>query len=236
MNTATVNGQPINITGERTILEACDENGIALPRLCHLEGLTDVGSCRLCLVEVAGARSLVPACMTPVEDGMEITTDSDFLRQYRRMMIEMLFAERNHVCAVCVANGHCELQNLGYGAGMDHVNLPYLYPNLPEDASHEVFAIDHNRCVLCTRCVRVCDEIEGAHVWDVAGRGARSWVVTGRDQPWGEVPDCTSCGKCVQVCPTGALFEKERPRAEMIKHPELVAQLKAAREKRPWTP
>jgi bidirectional [NiFe] hydrogenase diaphorase subunit len=86
--------------------------------------------------------------------------------------------------------------------------------------------------------VRVCDEIEGAHVWDVAGRGARARVVTGRGQPWGEVRSCTSCGKCVQVCPTGALFDKERPRVEMIKYPELIANLKTARQNRtkPWTP
>ena len=90
------------------------------------------------------------------------------------MILELLFAERNHICSVCVANGHCELQTLAQKQGLTHVRLPYRNPELPVDASHERFAVDHNRCILCTRCVRVCDEIEGAHVWDVMGRGIDS--------------------------------------------------------------
>ena len=89
------------------------------------------------------------------------------------MILELLLAERNHVCSVCVANGHCELQDQAAAAGVDHVRYEYQYPLLPVDVSHERFGVDHNRCVLCTRCVRACDEIEGAHTWDVAGRGAQ---------------------------------------------------------------
>ena len=87
------------------------------------------------------------------------------------MILELLFAERNHVCSVCVSNGHCDLQTLAQKLGMTHVRFPYRYPKLPVDASHERFVLDHNRCILCTRCVRVCDEIEGAHTWDVMARG-----------------------------------------------------------------
>ncbi len=96
------------------------------------------------------------------------------MQKHRRTILELLFAERNHICSVCVANGHCELQTLAQSQGLTHVRLPYRNPELTVDASHERFTVDHNRCILCTRCVRVCAEIEGAHVWDVMGRGIDS--------------------------------------------------------------
>jgi len=163
-----------------------------------------------------------------------VTTDSERLQTYRRMIVELLFAERNHVCSICVVNGYCDLQKLGYEVGMDHVRFPYQNPGLEIDASHPRFALDNNRCLLCTRCVRVCDELEGAHTWDVAGRGTKAMVVTDMNAPWGESLSCTSCGKCVQVCPTGALFEKVRPRAEMVKSRDFLVYLKTAREKKLW--
>ena len=141
------------------------------------------------------------------------------------MILEMLFAERNHVCSVCVSNGHCELQWLAQQLGIDHVRFHYVYPQLPVDASHQHFVLDQNRCILCTRCVRVCDEIEGAHTWDVMGRGSESLVITDLAQPWGESQSCTSCGKCVQVCPTGALSEKGRSVAEMSKRRQFLPYL-----------
>ena len=139
------------------------------------------------------------------------------------MILELLFAERNHVCSVCVANGHCDLQILALKLGMTHVHFPYQYPRLPVDASHERFGIDHNRCILCTRCVRVCDEIEGAHTWDVMSRGVDCRVITDLTQPWGKSESCTGCGKCVQVCPTGALSEKGKSVAEMSKRAAVPA-------------
>ena len=106
-------------------------------------------------------------------------TTRERLHEYRRMIVEMLFAERNHVCSVCVANGHCELQDLAADARRStHFELPRLDPQVDVDASHDRFGIDHNRCILCTRCVRVCDEIEGAHTWDVMGRGVDARVIT----------------------------------------------------------
>jgi bidirectional [NiFe] hydrogenase diaphorase subunit len=185
-------------------------------------------------VEVAGTPKLLPACLTPAEEGMVVTTSSPRLASHRRMIIELLFAERNHVCSICVTNGYCELQDLAYSVGMDHVRFPYQHPTLTVDASHWRFALDNNRCVLCTRCVRVCDEIEGAHTWDVSGRGTDATVITDLARPWGESDTCTGCGKCVHVCPTGALFEKVRTRAEMVKQRDFVAYLKTAREKRQW--
>jgi bidirectional [NiFe] hydrogenase diaphorase subunit len=131
---------------------------------------------------------------------------------------------------VCVVNGRCELQNLAVEAGIDHVTLPYLSPARSVDASHERFAFDFNRCVLCTRCVRVCGEVEGAHTWDVMGRGIQSCVITDLKQPWGTSETCTSCGKCVQVCPTGALFEKGNAVGEMNKHSAFLVTLAKMRE------
>ena len=192
------------------MLDVARENGIAIPTLCHLDGLCDVGACRLCVVEVAGTAKLLPACTTKVAAEMAVTTTNERLDGYRRTIVEMLFVERNHVCAVCVANNNCELQTQAEHLGLNHFDLANINPRLEVDASHERFAIDHNRCILCTRCVRVCDEVEGAHTWDVMGRGIDARVVTDLGTPWGESPTCTSCGKCVQVCPTGALFEKGR--------------------------
>jgi bidirectional [NiFe] hydrogenase diaphorase subunit len=195
-----------------------------------VNGLSNVGACRLCLVEITGISKLLPACTTFVTEGMEVFTDSERLRKYRRMTVEMLFAEGNHICSVCVENGHCELQDLAVAMGIDHIRLPYFYPKRTVDASHQRFALDHNRCVLCTRCVRVCDEIEGAHTWDVMGRGIQSCVITDMHQPWGDSETCTSCGKCVQVCPTGALFEKGKAVGEMTKRYAFLTYLAQMRE------
>ncbi|HZV26343.1 MAG TPA: bidirectional hydrogenase complex protein HoxU [Acidothermaceae bacterium] len=211
VHTLRIDGVECAGSADQTVLEVARENGIAIPTLCHLDGLCDIGACRLCVVEVRGSAKLLPACTTQVADEMDIETASPRLQEYRRTIIEMLFVERNHVCAVCVANNHCELQARAEELGLTHLDLANVNPKLDVDASHERFAIDHNRCIMCTRCVRVCDEVEGAHTWDVMGRGIDARVVTDLGMPWGDSPTCTSCGKCVQVCPTGALFEKGRP-------------------------
>jgi len=174
---------------------------------------------------VEGAPKLLAACTTKVAEGMQVHTQSARLNEFRRMIVEMLFSERNHVCSVCVSNGHCELQSLAQHLEIDHSRFPYVYPNLPLDASHHRFVLDQNRCILCTRCVRVCDEIEGAHTWDVMGRGSESRVITDLAQPWGEAESCTSCGKCVHVCPTGALSEKGHSVAEMAKRRQFLPYL-----------
>ena len=232
--TLTIDGQLVSARDDESVLDAARDAGIAIPTLCHLDGVGDVGACRLCLVEIAGSTKLQPACMTPVAEGMEVRTDTPRLRDYRRMIVELLFAERNHVCAVCVANGHCELQDLAVALGMDHVRYDYLAPSCGVDISHARFGIDHNRCVLCTRCVRVCDEIEGAHTWDVAGRGTGAKVIIDLNQPWGESATCTSCGKCLLACPTGAIVRKGSTVAELERDRGRLGWLVAAREKRQW--
>lgn len=232
--TLTVNNEMVGAQEGQTLLSVLKEQGIEIPTLCHLEGLEERGGCRLCLVEVEGSNKLLPACVTPVQEGLVVTTHSERLVKYRRMIMELLFAERNHVCAVCVMNGHCELQWNAATIGMDHVRYEYLNPSLPVDASHDRFVLDHNRCILCTRCVRVCDEIEGAHVWDVMGRGVNSRVIVDLNQPWGTSQSCTSCGKCVQVCPTGALVARGTTVSEMEKQHDFLRWILDGREKNQW--
>ena len=213
----------------QTILEVARANGKYIPTLCWLESITPVGACRLCIVEVSGINRLLPACTTPVQDGMSVTTNSEKLRQYRRIAIEFLLTERNHQCAVCVSNNHCELQAMAQKLGVTNVRYPYTFPKFPVDVSHNRYVLDHNRCILCTRCVRVCAEVEGAHVWDVSSRGIRSTVVCDMARPWGQSVNCTNCGKCVQVCPTGALAEKGFAVEEMVKQDKKVTRLAARR-------
>jgi bidirectional [NiFe] hydrogenase diaphorase subunit len=232
--TLTINDELVSARSEQTLLEVIRERGIYIPTLCHMEGLSERGGCRLCLVEIAGARTLQAACVTPVAEGMVVTTHSERLAKYRRMILELLFAERNHICAVCVMNGNCELQALAAIEGMDNVRFDYLCPDMPVDLSHGRYGLDHNRCVLCTRCVRVCDEIEGAHTKDVMGRGVNCMVINDLAQPWGTSASCTSCGKCVQVCPTGALFTKGVSVAEMEKRHDFLSWITAGREKNVW--
>ncbi|HMP88746.1 MAG TPA: bidirectional hydrogenase complex protein HoxU [Kiritimatiellia bacterium] len=227
--TLTIDGREVGAREDQTILTIARENKIHIPTLCFLEGLSPAGACRLCLVEIVGTNRILPACTTYATDGMVVRTTSESLEQHRRTVIELLFAEGNHVCAVCVSNGNCELQDLATELGVDHITLPYLNPKRPVDASHPRFTLDHNRCVLCARCVRVCDEIEGAHTWDIMGRGVDARIIADLNQPWGEAVSCTSCGKCVHVCPTGALVEKGKAVAEMKKRhaiPKLITRNK----------
>lgn len=215
--TLTMDGRMIAAEQGQTLLEVAREAGIEIPTLCHMEGLEALGGCRLCLVEVTGSARPLPACLTAARDGMVVTTASETLSEYRRMIVELLLAERTHTCSICVQNNNCELQSLAARLGVDHVRFDYLHQLLPLDASRERFALDHNRCVLCLRCVRICDAVEGAHTLDVRGRGVTSRIVIDLDRPWGESSSCTDCGKCVQICPTGALHKKGATVGEMVK-------------------
>jgi bidirectional [NiFe] hydrogenase diaphorase subunit len=224
-----IDGEYVEAREGQTILEVARAGGKYIPTLCYLAGLSAAGACRLCVVEVSGVGRLMPACTTAVQDGMSVTTNSEKLARYRRMALELLLTERNHYCSVCVSNGHCELQSMATRLGVSHVRYPYSYPILPVDVSHEKFVLDHNRCIVCTRCVRVCAEVEGAHVWDISSRGIRSMVVSDMNQPWGKSKTCTSCGKCVQSCPTGALAEKGWAVEEMTKTNENISKLAVKR-------
>ncbi len=233
--TLTINDRPVSARAGETILDAAREAGMTIPTLCHMDGVSEAAACRLCLVRVEGRGRLQASCVTQVAEGMIVQTETEQIQEYRRMILELLFAEGNHVCAVCVANTHCELQSTAADQGMDHVRYEYLNPTRAVDVSHDRFALDFNRCILCTRCVRTCDEIEGAHTWDLSGRGVNSQIIADMGQPWGEAVTCTSCGKCVQSCPTGALFRKGATVEEMTKDRERLGELVIARKEKKWS-
>lgn len=204
-----IDGRPCEGKQGQTILEIARANGVTIPTLCYLKDLTSWGGCRLCIVEIEGSPKLAPSCATPAVAGTRVITQSERLHKLRRATLELLFSERNHVCPMCPSNkGDCGLQHQGYAHGIDGIRYPYLYPALPVELSARYFGLDHNRCILCTRCVRTCDEQEGVHALDVGKRGIQNMIVVDINQTFAESLTCTSCGACVANCPTGALFDK----------------------------
>lgn len=224
----TIDGLDVQAEAGESVMTAAARVGVRVPGLCQLDGLSTVGACRLCMVEIAGTPRPRPACATPVADAMEVRTDTPRLRAQRRVLLELAFAEGQHVCSVCVASGACELQALAAEYGVAEAAFKPAPARLGVDLSHRQFGYDASRCILCTRCVRACAEVEGAVTWGVAGRGRDAHLVADLGDPWAEATSCTSCGKCVSVCPTGALFARgtsvgER-RVDRERVPALVAR------------
>jgi bidirectional [NiFe] hydrogenase diaphorase subunit len=209
-----IDGKDIVAKEGATILEVARENGISIPTLCDFEGLTSYGGCRLCLVEISGLPKPFVACTTPVGNGIDVTTNSDKLKEYRKMAVQLLLSERTHICSVCVANGNCELQDLANQLGVDHVAFEREWTSHEVDSTHDFLVIDRNRCILCTRCIRICDEVEGVHTLDLKLRGKDSQVIIDFDDPWINSSSCTSCRKCAKACPVGAIYVEGKPLSE----------------------
>ena len=204
----TINEKQIEVPEGTTVLRAAEMAGIYIPRLCDHKELTPYGGCRLCIVEVEGARVPMASCTLPVNNGMVVRTETDAINKSREFILSMLFSERNHFCPFCqVSGGDCELQNAAYHEKMTHWPIQPGWSNFTVDTSHPYFILDNNRCILCRRCVRACGELAGNFTLSVAERGAASIVVADTDVPLGE-STCIKCGTCVQVCPTGALIDR----------------------------
>jgi formate dehydrogenase major subunit len=203
----TIDGKNVEASAGQTILECANENGIFIPTLCDHPALSPIGACRMCLVEIKGQRNLQTSCTFPVTEGMEIQTDSKAVIDARKLVLDMIFSERNHFCPYCEMSGNCELQELGYRYRVDHWVFPTYTKAFPLDATHKYYLMEHNRCVLCERCIRACDELVANHTLGLRQRGSESMVHADGNIPLGE-STCISCGTCTQVCPTGALFYK----------------------------
>jgi formate dehydrogenase major subunit len=204
----TIDGKTLEAQEGLSVLQAARQAGIEIPTLCDHPNLTPYGGCRLCLVEVEGARTLQPSCTLPINNNMVVRTDTPRVHEARKFVLSLIFSERNHFCPYCqVSGGDCELQNAAYAEGMTHWPLQPNWNAYPVDASHPFIILENNRCILCRRCVRACGELVGNYTLGIEERGARSILVADLGLPLGS-SSCISCGSCVQVCPTGAIIDR----------------------------
>jgi formate dehydrogenase major subunit len=205
----TIDGQSLEVQPGTTVLKAAQNAGICIPTLCSHPALKPYGACRLCVVEVEGARTLQASCTLPVFPNMIIRTNTPRTRKAREFVLTLIFSERNHFCMYCQkTGGDCELQNAAYSEGMTHWPIqPNWNPQIV-DASSPYFVFDHNRCILCRRCVRSCAELVGNFTLSLENRGASSHISADVGIPIGE-SSCIRCGTCVQACPTGTLIDRK---------------------------
>jgi predicted molibdopterin-dependent oxidoreductase YjgC len=204
----TINGITATSAPGQSILEAAQGLGIFIPTLCHLKDSVPTGACRVCVVEVEGARSLVPACATPAAPGMAVRTESERVQEARRQILELMLASGNHNCLICEANGDCELQALAYRY---HVNPP-TFGNASDttyyyEDNNSMIIRDNSKCIMCGRCVKACNERQVNQAIAIGYRGAQSVIVAEGDLPYIE-SDCVFCGECLQCCPTAAILDK----------------------------
>jgi NADP-reducing hydrogenase subunit HndD len=225
-----LNGNQVKFRPGMTILEAAEEFGVIIPTLCHLKGTTPTGACRICIVEVEGARNLLPSCSTPVSSGMKVLTESQKVVAARKTILELMLSSGNHNCAavspanwtefqchvhqedhtseLCPVWGDCKLQDLAF---QYQVNSNRFEPNktkYPVETVSPMIVRDFSRCILCGRCVQACNEVQVNRAINFGYRGADSKIVAAGDHPLMS-SDCVFCGECIQVCPVGALVEKK---------------------------
>ena len=208
--TVEIDGLPARVKAGSTIMRAARESGVAVPKLCATDGVKPFGSCRLCVVEVEGRNGYPASCTTIVEEGMKISTQTDALARLRRNVMELYISDHPLDCLTCAANGDCELQDMAGAVGLREVRYGYAGENHLDaeiDDSNPYFSFDPSKCIVCSRCVRACDEVQGTFALTIEGRGFESKVAASINESFVD-SECVSCGACVQACPTATLMEK----------------------------
>lgn len=203
----TIDGRLVAADAGQTILQAADAAGIYIPRLCAHRELHPFGACRVCTVKVNGRPQT--ACTMPAADGMVVENNTEELTEHRRRLIEMLFVEGNHYCMFCEKSGNCELQALAYRFGITAPRYPYLFPNRDVDASHPEVLLDRNRCVLCARCVRASQQLDGKNVFQFIGRGIKKTLWINAERELADT-DLSAHDRAVDVCPVGCILRKRQ--------------------------
>lgn len=203
-----INDIPVTVPEGTTILEAARSAGIKIPSLCFLKGVNEIGACRICVVEVKGARSLVASCVYPVSEGMEVQTNTEKVRNSRKLTLELILSNHRMDCLTCARNAHCELRELAAEFNIDAVRYANdaLLPRVEASALHLVR--DNSKCILCRRCIAACRKLQEVGVIGANDRGFATHIGCAFDRDLNEV-DCVSCGQCIVACPTGALYEKD---------------------------
>ena len=203
-----INNIPVTVPAGTTVLEAARSAGFNIPSLCFLKGINEIGACRICVVEVKGAKSLVASCVYPVAEGMEVFTNTERVRKSRQLTLELILSNHRMDCLTCARNSQCELRQLASDLGIDAVRYASdnMYPQIEDSAPHLVR--DNSKCVLCRRCTAVCRATQEVGVIGCNDRGFATHIGCAFDRDLNEV-DCVSCGQCIVACPTGALSEKD---------------------------
>ena len=205
-----IDGMPVTITAGTSVLRAAREAGVDIPKLCATDSLQPFGSCRMCVVEIDGKKGFPASCTTPVDAGMRIRTQTPELAALRRNVMELYISDHPLDCLTCSANGDCELQDVAGAVGLRDVRYGFDGANhldAPVDRSNPYFSFDPSKCIVCSRCVRACDEVQGTFALTIEGRGFDSKVAASIGEPFLD-SECVSCGACVQACPTATLMEK----------------------------
>ncbi|MDD3653027.1 MAG: NADH-dependent [FeFe] hydrogenase, group A6 [Desulfotomaculaceae bacterium] len=205
----TIDGLSVQVEQGTTVLEAARKVGINIPTLCYLREINEIGACRICVVEVKGARTLQAACVTPVAENMVVLTNTPAVRASRRMTLELILSNHPFECPTCVRNQNCELQSLAETFGIREVRYQGASPEYKLDNSSVALIRDPNKCILCRRCIAVCEKVQTVKAISPQGRGFETLVAPGIDVPLAD-SSCVNCSQCVLVCPTGALYERDQ--------------------------
>src|ERR1700760_1056225 len=210
MITLTIDGQSVTVPEGTSIMRAAMEAGTQIPKLCATDMVDAFGSCRLCLIEIEGRTGTPASCTTPATQGVVVHTQTERLKKLRKGVMELYISDHPLDCLTCAANGDCELQDMAGAVGLRDVRYGYAgdkHPNPGKDESNPYFTYDPSKCIVCSRCVRACEEVQGTFALTISGRGFESVVSPGMEEPF-LASECVSCGACVQACPTATLTEK----------------------------